>query len=93
MKLVKPASDAPGYLQRLMNGEKFRKFVTGVDTSGDFIELLCNYALPYIVEPVDRKEAKKALLEASEDEYKELIQFVFSGGAENPTPAEKSETS
>ena len=93
MKLAKPVSNAPGYLQRLQNGEKFRKFVSGVDTNGDFIELLCNYALPYIIEPIDREEAKQALLEASEDEYKELISFVFSGGAENPTPAEKSEMS
>jgi hypothetical protein len=85
MKYAKPKSDAPGYLRRLMKAEKFRKFISGVDTEGDFIELLCEYALPYIEEPVDREEAKQALINASEDEYRELMKFIGSGGAENPT--------
>lgn len=90
LKLEKPRSDAPGYLNRLMNGEKFRKFVAGINPEGDFIELLCDYVLPYVKEPVDREEAKQALLQASEDEYKEVMRFITSGGAENPTAPEPS---
>ena len=93
MRFEKPKSNEPGYLNRLMKADKFRKFISGSDSEGDFIELLCDYALPYIIEPVDRDKAKQELLEASEDEYKELMQFIASGGAENPTAPEKKETS
>ena len=93
MKYAKPKGDAPGYLLRLQKAENFRKFLRGEDTSGDFLELLYEYALPYVAEPVDREEAKQALMNASEDEYKEFMAFVASGGAENPTVPPKSETS
>jgi hypothetical protein len=93
MKYAKPKSDAPGYLLRLQKAENFRKFLRGEDASGDFLELLYEYALPYIEEPVDRDEAKQALINASEDEYREFMAFIASGGAENPTVPPKSETS
>lgn len=93
LKLEKPRSDAPGYLNRLMRAEKFRKFINGSEPDGDFIQLLCDYVLPYVKEPIDKEEAKQALLEASEDEYKEIMRFIASGGAENPTAPKTSETS
>lgn len=97
MKLEKPRSDKPGYLARLNAGEEFRKYIRGDKKDGDFIELLCDYVLPYIKEPVDREEAKQALMAASEDEYRDIMKFITSGGqeegAENPIAPDQSGTS
>jgi hypothetical protein len=54
---------------------------------------MCDYLLPFIVEPEDRDEARTALLDASQEEYEELMRFVNGGGAENPTAPGESGTS
>ena len=93
MKFAIPSPQTPGYLRRISASKELQKSREKSDPDANDITFMCDFLLPYIVEPADREEARNALLDASEEEYKELMLFVNGGGAENPTVTAESKTS
>lgn len=91
MKYAIPSPQAKGFLRRLRSAQQIALKKT--DPDENTIDAMCDYLLPFIVEPEDRDEARTALLDASKEEYEELMRFVNGGGAENPTAPGESGTS
>jgi hypothetical protein len=79
-----PAANAPGYLRREIKRQEYlRAIKTG--NSPETIMKLVDFLLPYVTEPEDRDQAREALLDASEEQFSQLLNVVGGGGEENPT--------
>ena len=87
-----PDENKPGYLRRKMAANKFITMQAEGEITPEYYENLITFLLSYVKEPVDRDEARDALLDASEADYIKILNAV-SGKSENPTPPEPSETS
>ena len=90
-KLVfeRPTSQTPGYLRRAKAGLEFKaRMASGVDPIA--IDDMVEFLLTYVTEPVDRDEARETLLDATEEQFSNLINAVIGEDldAENPTVPE-----
>lgn len=83
-----PGKDEPGFLRRQRQAIEFSEKLTNKPTTKT-IDAMVDFLLVYVVEPTDRKDAREALLDASEAQFGELL-GVLAGGAENPTKATSS---
>jgi hypothetical protein len=81
-----PSADSPGYLRRSRMALEFRQKASG-DFGPKVIDDMIEFLLPYVKEPVDRTEAREALLDATQTQFFELIDAV-SGESKNPTSAQ-----
>ena len=83
-----PSAETPGYLRRTRMALEFRQKTpeAGPKIIDDMIEFL----LPYVKEPVDRAEARDALLDATQAQFMELIDAV-TGESADPTSAQPNQ--
>ena len=79
-----PTSDSPGYLRRMRSALEFRERMSAGDPKPETVDALIDFLLPYVQEPENRGEAREALLDATQEQYNELLGAI-SGGNENPT--------
>ena len=84
-----PSPDAPGYLRRAKKSLEFRQAINSKDAGPESIDALVDFLIPYVQEPEDRKEAKDALLDATEAQFLQLLDVVSGNVEENPTTAQK----
>ena len=86
-KLVftKPDPEAPGYLRRMRQALEFQEAFKSANPGPAAVDKLIEFLLPNVTEPVDRNEAREALLDASQAQFMELL-GALTGGDENPTP-------
>ena len=83
-----PDAKTPGYLRRLIEADRFGKMIK----SGDIdYEQLVSWILTFVSEPEDRDEAREALLDATLEQYKDVIDAITK--LSNPTSPEPTETS
>ena len=87
-----PGPEAPGYLRRLMAANKFTTMRNEGNITPEYYQNLITFLLAYIKKPADRDEAREALLDATQEQYMELLNAV-NGKAENPTSPRENETS
>jgi hypothetical protein len=87
-----PDEKTPGYLRRIMAAGRFSEMMRAGDTGTEFYESLITFLLGFIVEPKDRDEAHEALLDATQEQYMELLDAI-NGAKRDPTPAQPKETS
>lgn len=80
-----PGKDTPGYLRRTRQALIFQEAmqekpdVKALDSMIDFL-------LEYVTDPKDKDEARNLLLDASEDQFNEMLAaFTGVSDAENPT--------
>jgi len=86
-----PNEKTPGYLRRVMAANRFNEMLKAGDLSSDAYEELITFLLGFISEPVDRAEAREALLDATLEQYRDLLGLINK--PPNPTSPEPSETS
>lgn len=86
-----PDENTPGYLRRIIARDKFTRAINTGDIGEDFYDNLIDFLLPFIVEPEDRTQAREALLDATEAQYRALLKAV-NPEPENPTSPKPSET-
>ena len=86
-----PGQDKPGYLRRLMAVSRFNELREQGDITPEYYENLITFLLGYISKPEDKAEAREALLDASADQYIDLLNAV-TGKVENPTLPKPVET-
>lgn len=85
LTFVRPDAEAPGYLRRMRQALVFLEAFEGGDLVPATVDKMVEFLLPNISEPVDRDEAREALLDASRAQYQELLKVIMGGGEENPT--------
>jgi len=86
-----PDGKTKGYLRRLMAISKYTEMLNNNDTGPEFYENLITFLLGFIVKPEDENEAREALLDASADQYFEMMAAIK--GEANPTSAPEQEVS
>ncbi len=85
MKVVfsPPNPETPGYLRRMRDALEIREKLNGAANPAT-LDAVVEFLLPYVAEPADRDAARDALWEASEAQFRALLDAV-TGGGENPT--------
>ena len=86
-----PDEKTPGYLRRVMAANRFNEMIKAGDLHSAAYEDLIVFLLGFISEPVDRSEAREALLDATLEQYRDLLGLINQ--PPNPTSPEPSETS
>ena len=79
----------PGYLRRL---QKREEFINGLNDGTVNFESLIEYLLAFVIEPEDRAEARDILMDASEDQYRAMLEVIIRSSTENPTQPTPNET-
>jgi hypothetical protein len=78
-----PDAKTPGNLRRLMQAEKHLKAIK--EGTADYNELV-DYLLIFVIEPEDKAEARELLLDASYEQYIDLLKLIGKPPNEvNPT--------
>jgi hypothetical protein len=84
-----PDAKTPGYLRRL---QKREEFISGLNDGTVNFEGLIEYLLAFVIEPEDRAEARDILMDASEDQYRAMLEVIIRSSTENPTQPTPNET-
>lgn len=85
-----PLKNEPGYLRRQRTALEFKARADRGEQTPEMIDHLVEFLLVYVKEPENRTEARNALLDASEEQFYQLLDLVGGGDAQsaaNPTPA------
>lgn len=91
MKFAIPSPQTPGYLRRLQKAVEFQSLFKSDTSNPETLEKMIDYLAGFITEPEDPIEAREALLDATQEEYMELLKATSGGGS--PTSPEQTETS
>ena len=86
-----PDEKTPGFLRRQMAASRFREMLNAGEINQEYFENLITFLLGFITEPGNREEAREALLDATQEQYLELLQAV--NGKANPTSPNPEKTS
>jgi len=86
-----PDEKTPGYLRRVMAASRFNEMLRANTLTSEAYEDLITFLMGFITRPEDRTEAREALLDATLEQYNELLGEI--NGMVNPTSPEPSETS
>lgn len=86
-----PGDKTPGYLRRVLAVNRFNEMMKAGDLTSAAYEDLITFLLGFISEPADRDEAREALLDATLEQYRDLLGLINQ--PPNPTSPEPSETS
>jgi hypothetical protein len=74
--LEQPTPDSPGYLRR---NRQAQQLFASLKESPSAIDEIAEFLVPYVVAPHNRKEAREAILDATERQIKELLTAVMGG--------------
>jgi hypothetical protein len=86
-----PDEKTPGYLRRVLAANRFNELMKAGELNSAAYEDLITFLLGFVTEPTDRDEAREALLDATLEQYLELLNQV--NGKANPTSPEQTEMS
>jgi len=78
-----PDAKTPGYLRRLMQAEKHLKAIK--EGTADYNELV-DYLLIFVIEPEDKAEARELLIDASYEQYIDLLKLIGRPPEEKANP-------
>jgi hypothetical protein len=86
-----PDEKTPGYLRRVLAANRFNELMKAGELTSSAYEDLITFLLGFISEPEDRGEAREALLDASLEQYRDLLGLINK--PPNPTSPEPTEKS
>ncbi len=84
-----PDKQAPGFLRRAKQATAFAEQLKMGATPQLFDQMVA-YILPFVAEPIDRKEAEAALWDASQEQFEEIMSALAGGGGEGSLPPEST---
>jgi len=76
-----PGPDAPGYLRRQRKAFEFFELN---EVSAEWFDNLIEFLLPFVELPEDETEARNALWDMTENDYKEVLNLIAGGQGEVP---------
>lgn len=85
IKIELPTRETKGYWRRVKRASALRvSMVQGM--SPELCDEVINFLLPFVIEPIDREEAREILLDASQDEFEKMMQAFHGGGNDTAVP-------
>ena len=91
IRIELPTRETKGYWKRVKRGVALREEMSKGMTL-EVCERITDYALPFIIEPTDRDEARELLEDASQDEFEKILKALISGGGNDTTIPPQSVT-
>jgi len=79
-----PGRETPGYLRRMRQAIRFQELMTATP-SIETVDAIVEFLLNYVDEPKDKDEARELLLDASEQQFMDLLSAITGDKDENPT--------
>ena len=86
-----PDENSPGYLRRVMAVSRYNEMLKAGNLTSQAYEDLVTFLMGFITEPEDRTEAREVLLDATQQQYNEMLNEI--NGMVNPTSPEQTEKS
>lgn len=80
IKFNAPGPDTPGFLKRQRQALEFKRQMQG-DIGPEMVDTMVAYLLPYVSEPVDRDQAREALMDATQTQFMEMLGAIGGGGS------------
>jgi len=71
-----PTDESPGYLRLQKNVLKVKDRMDKGEYTAEMIDEVIELLLPFVVEPVDRDEAREAMLDISKKQYQQMLNAV-----------------
>jgi hypothetical protein len=71
-----PTEDTPGFLRLQKNVLRMSSRLTQNDVTEDVVDEMVELLLQFVVEPVDRNDAREALLDASRKQYMAMLNGI-----------------
>lgn len=82
-----PGKDAPGFLRRVKRAAEFQSVVRDPKRfDAAAVDALVAFLADYVTKPADRPEAVEALLDASADQFNDLLAAITTSVAPLSTP-------
>jgi hypothetical protein len=87
IRFVAPTPDTPGFLRRALRAMELRNRISE-GASAEFVKEVAQFLLDYVSEPADRDAAYEAILDASQQEFTDMLNvFTTSiGGGKSSVP-------
>lgn len=79
-----PGRETPGYLRRMREALRFQELMTATP-SIETVDAMVDFLLNFVDEPKDKNEARELLLDASEQQFMELLTAI-TGDREEENP-------
>jgi len=90
LKFEAPTPQTPGFLRRLTRAFAFSEKVQAGRFDAELINDLTDFLADFITEPKDKKAAKEALLDATQEQFTNMLNAVMGVATEAvPLPSEK----
>lgn len=89
VKFQAPDANTPGFLKRMKKALAFSEEMQSGKVSPELVDNLVDFLVDFVIEPKDRTEAKDALLDASQEQFNDMLAAVT--GATAAVPLAKSE--
>lgn len=71
-----PTDETPGFLRLQKNVLRMSSRLQKNDVSEELVDEMIEMLLPFVVEPVDRDQAREALLDASKKQYMAMLNGI-----------------
>lgn len=84
IKIELPTKDSPGFLRRAKRSIELMQKASDPQNNPTIIDELIEFILDFVVEPADRNEAREQLLDATEEQFNEIVAQI-GGLTRNPT--------
>jgi hypothetical protein len=89
VKFQAPDAQTPGFLKRMKKALAFSEQIQSGEVSPAVVDGLVDFLVDFVVEPKDRNKAKDMLLDASQEQFNDMLSAVT--GATSAVPLPKSE--
>jgi hypothetical protein len=86
VKFQAPNATTPGFLKRMKRALSFSEQIQAGKLSAEMIDGLVEFLVDFVIEPINRDEAKDLLLDASQEQFEQMLAAVTGGNAAVPLP-------
>ena len=83
-----PTAQTPGYLKRMRSAMEYNRKINSREAlDPEIVDDMVEFLLPYIIEPVDRDEARELMIEdLTQEQFGEMFDALSPPKEEEPNP-------
>lgn len=90
IQIRQPDKSTPGFLKRAKRAVEFQSRLQDDRVDPVIFDEMIEFVLPFVVEPADRKKAREALWDASQEQFEKVMSDLTGGGKRSEFPPESS---
>lgn len=82
LRFVVPDRETPGFLRRIREALRFQEAIKQQQVSAKLLDEMIDFLVTFVEEPDDPKQAKDMLLDASQEQFEQLLNSISGGDAD-----------